>query len=370
MCLLEKKLRSFGPIACAVLMGLTSAKATANPAPAITLPEEGAFIGAYVDGGRMADKVRAEAITDFEYNIDKKLVWNYFSNNWLQGVVEFPWDNVRASDEAGTTPYIRMSPWSEAKTYQRDPWQSMDQFLDGNFDFHMREWAQQAKDYGKPIIIEFGPEVNGDWFPWNGRWNGGGTADAYGDPNHPDGPEKFRDVYRRIINIFRRARALNIVWVFHVDTAVSPDEDWNRAVHYYPGDDFIDWIGLSVFGRQLQDSYWSHFEDKLLNFWPQLEEVSLDKPVIIAEFAVIEDRDRPGRKAQWITDALTSLRTVPQFVERIRGISYWDSSGYSGVDGGDMRTSSSISSQGAFYDELQNPYWIGRDQQGVSFELR
>ena len=198
----------------------------------IPLPTQGAFVGAYVDSGPMADQLTTEEILAFDEMVGKKMKWTYFSDNWIDGIIEFPQDNVEACEKAGTIPYVRMSPWTEALTYQRDDWLHMEGLLAGNFDHGILAWAEGAKQYGKPIIVEFGPEVNGNWFPWNGQYNGGGLKNTYGDPSLPDGPERFRDVYRKIIDMFREHGVENVVWVFHVDTAWAPWKPWNRPKFY------------------------------------------------------------------------------------------------------------------------------------------
>jgi hypothetical protein len=60
----------------------------------------------------------------------------------------------------------------------------------------LKIWAQDAKRVGIPIMVKFGTEVNGNWFPWSSILNGGGKTNGYGDPNYPNGPERFRDAYR------------------------------------------------------------------------------------------------------------------------------------------------------------------------------
>ena len=32
---------------------------------------------------------------------------------------------------------------------------------------------------------------------------------------------------------------------------MSRSSDWNKFENYYPGDEWIDWVGASVYGRQL-----------------------------------------------------------------------------------------------------------------------
>ena len=41
----------------------------------------------------------------------------------------------------------------------------------GDLDADLRAWADGARRFGSPLLAEFGTEVNGFWFPWNGRWN-------------------------------------------------------------------------------------------------------------------------------------------------------------------------------------------------------
>lgn len=321
----------------------------------VELPEQGAFFGAYVDAGPLSDEVSISNIEDFEKTVGKNLSWVYFSNNWLDGKIEFPAANVEACRKIGRVPYIRLMPWSEVATrVSYDPIFSMDAFLEGQFDAQLKKWAQEALKNPGPYILEFGPEVNGDWFPWNGRWNGGGTKTAYGDRDIPDGPEKFRDVYRRVIDIFRAEGLTDVNWVLHVDTAKAPHASWNQVKYYYPGDDYIDWIGLSVFGAQLHNHQWQDFLPKLKNFWPEIQQIASKKPVIISEFAVIESRQNADRKAQWITRA---MRTIESNLYPIKGITYWNSPGWLADGSADFRLTSSPQSLDAFKTIIQKNYW-------------
>ena len=47
-----------------------------------------------------------------------------------------------------------------------------------------------------------------------------------------------------------KAEADNILWVFHVNYNDWPNESWNRFENYYPGDDYIDWLAVSIYGAQ------------------------------------------------------------------------------------------------------------------------
>lgn len=339
-----------------LILILGMAWANAQVPSVLSLPEGQAYIGAYVDAGPLSDEVDEQKVLNFEKLIGKKLAWIYFSNNWTDGEIKFPAANVDACRRLGRIPYIRLMPWSYVDSrVNGDPIFTMDAFLNGDFDQDLRQWALEAKKNPGHMILEFGPEVNGDWFPWNGRWNGAGTKNKYGDPNWPDGPEKFKDVYQRVIRIFRNAGLTDVTWVLHVDTARAPHTSWNKVKYYYPGDDYIDWIGLSVFGAQLPTHSWEDFLPKLKNFWTEIKETTSQKPIIISEFAVIEDTQNSNRKAQWLTRALKVIETQ---LYPIIGVTYWNSPGWLEDGSADFRITSSINSLEAFQKEISKPFWM------------
>lgn len=321
-------------------------------------PEVGAYHGAYADFGPMASDVTAERIQEFEKLAKKKIVWAYFANDWIDVDVQFPQKNVDECIKAGVIPYIRLMPWSEAVSQAKgkDPYFSMDQILNGDIDEALRIYAQKTKNSGTHVMFEFGPEVNGDWFPWNGKWNGGSTTNKYGDPLWPDGPEKFKDAFIRVVKIFREEGALNTTWVIHYDTAGTPNSPWNDAKYYYPGDEYVDWIGLSVFGAQLPNHEWLNFMSKLKNFESDINAVSTTKPLIISEFAVIEDKNDGQKKAKWIKQALQSIEKG--LFKRVKGISYWNSPGWLENGKASFKIDTSDAALKTYQDEISSPFWL------------
>ena len=129
----------------------------------------------------------------------------------------------------------------------------------------------------------------------------------YGDPTLPDGPERFRDAYRKIITLMRTVGARNITWVFHVNYNESPQALWNRLENYYPGDDVIDWIGVSVYGAQKPDNnHWPEFRSVMDSIYPRLAALCATKPIIVAEFGATRDNIL-GSQALWAQRALSDL---------------------------------------------------------------
>jgi hypothetical protein len=245
------------------------------------------YIGANPGFSGPEDEVTTNIISDFDDMTRKKIAWAYFSNNWDEGIV-FPIDNVNIIKSTGKTPFIRMMPRSEFEENLADPVFHLIDFVNGVYDQDLEDWALAAKNCNSPLLVEFGTEVNGDWFPWNGKYCGGGTMDGYGDPAYPDGPEIFRDAYRHIIDICNLQGANNITWFYHFDDESSPEESWNNPALYYPGDDYIDWIGISTYGPFDRSEDYIKPSELIKNAYEQLKSVSGTKPYAILEFGVTE----------------------------------------------------------------------------------
>ena len=250
------------------------------------IPTSGIYLSAFPDFGAEEETVTADRIDDFEALSQHDIFWAYFSNNWMNHIA-FPMDNVEIIHNKGKVPFIRMMARSIFEEDTADSIYSMQKILDGDFDTELNQWAIDAASLSYPILVEFGTEVNGSWFPWNGLYNGADTTDAYGDSNFPDGPERFRDAYRHIIEICRNNNANNITWFFHIDTDDEPEEEWNNFENYYPGDDYIDWIGISVYGSQSKTERVISFKDKLDKVYQRMLQIT-QKPLAILEFGVAE----------------------------------------------------------------------------------
>ena len=107
----------------------------------------------------------------------------------------------------------------------------------GRFDADLKRWAESARAFGQPILIEWGTEPNGEWFAWNGKWHG-----------HKVGPPQYVAAYRHIVEVMRAAGADNLQWVWHANWDDVPATDWNRMENYFPGADYCDWVAVSAYG--------------------------------------------------------------------------------------------------------------------------
>ncbi len=279
------------------------------------------YFGAFPDFGGPEDNVTKERILDFENLSGTKIVWAYFSQNWFNGI-KYPKREIHEIYEQGIVPFVRLMPRSSEEQFVVEKKFSLENIINGKFDTDLKSWAKEAKEDNIPLLLDFAVEPNGDWFSWSGFYNGKGTKDGYGDLNYYDGPERYRDAYKHIINIFKEEDVKNITWFFHVDIYSNPNEDWNSPKYYYPGDDYIDWIGVSVYGPQnTGEDYWETFSEILKNRYKSILDISTQKPFALLEFGVT-DASPYGEKAEWLKDAFETVLNGRYI--KFDAISYWN----------------------------------------------
>ena len=325
----------------------------------IGLPERGAYTGAFMDFGDEEDDVTLEMIEDFGTMVGKHQAIIASSSYW--GEQDFPTANLDVVWRYGALPVVFWSPWDKPYEQNRGPDRfSLNEIIAGKWDDYIDKWGDAAREFGHPLIVAFGVEMNCDWFPWSGTYYGG---DQWVDEEGMkwEGPERFKQAYRHVVDRVRARGASNIQWMFHTNNYSYPMDTWNFAPAYYPGSDYVDWLGLSVYGQQFNDE--PNPDIPSLVDWPYQELCGLDpkKPVMIAEWATGEfpySPDEHGmRKPQWITQGLDLFRTR---YPRVKAAIYWHER-WQNVDQSysNLRVNSSVESLQAYRDGVAHPDWIG-----------
>ncbi len=218
--------------------------------------------------------------------------------------------------DAGSVPMITWEPWN--------PWNAWDeryrptQLLKGDHDGYIRSWAEGLKSYGGPVLLRWGHESNGFWYPWAGQWGA-----QPGDPPNETQASQYVRSWKRIQRIFREVYGgptENIAWVW------CPNIDFTGATPLsmiYPGADAVDWTGLDGYNWYSDpNSAWKSFGDIFEASLGILRSVAPGKPVIIGEVASHEDGQQLDRKADWIRT--TFLEEIPQRHPEIRAFIWFD----------------------------------------------
>ena len=289
----------------------------------IPTPAEGHLYHGIYPGGHTGheDDIVLEDLLSYEETVGKSAAWVYFSNNWYHSRA-FPMETATWIRAADSIPYIRLMLRSGLKHDGSEPVFTLQNILDGKFDADLHAWCAKARSFGTAILAEYGTEANSDSFAWSGISNGGGTTNDYGDPAQPDGPERFKDAYRHIIQICRDEGAQNITWVFHLGNESFPDENWNRMENYYPGDEWIDWMGISIYGTYSpQSSYVNEFRPGMDEIHTRVLKLAPHKPIIIAEFGTAKNNPKLDQ-AQWAREALTAITSLQY--SNVIGFSWWN----------------------------------------------
>ncbi|MCL2340303.1 MAG: beta-mannanase [Proteobacteria bacterium] len=340
----------------------TDPKAIEGP-HTLAMPQNGAYTGAYIDFGEGESRVTYDALTAFEQLAGKPLAVVACGNFW--GDQAFPEKNVRIITDYGAVPLLYWSPWDkpyvERIGLDRGPDRfSLREILAGKWDRYIDDWADAARQYGKPLLVAWGLEMNGTWFPWSGIFYGGGEVIGRkdGQPLY-EGPELYKRAYRYVVDRVRARKATNILWGFHVNNFSSPrTASWNRKGNYYPGADYVDWLGLSVYGKMDRAEGWAEFNKMMAGPYAEICALDPNKPVFIAEWGVGEFP--PGDKAGFIA---TALRDLPDKYPRVRLAVYWHER-WENTDGSfsNLRINSSPEALQAYRAGIASPLWIGRPQ--------
>jgi beta-mannanase len=215
----------------------------------------------------------------------------------------------------GAIPMITWEPWSWGGRH-RFPLRAI---AAGRFDGYVRRSARAAARWDRPLLVRFAHEMNGNWYPW-GRVRGN-TAGLY------------KRAWRHVVRIFRRAGASKAMWVW------SPNVDNHGKYPFrglYPGDAWVDWVGLDGFNWGKQGE-WTSFRQVFGRSYGLLTRISR-RPVIVAETGSAQ---RGGSKAAWVSRALR--REIPR-LRRIRAVVWFDER-FNGID---TRVDSSGSALRAF----------------------
>jgi hypothetical protein len=310
-------------------------KVLAPPSPLI-------YHTAHPDFGPVEALVTSKRVLAFEQLSGKKLAWASFADNWFTGI-RFPASHAEAIWAAGVVPMIRVMPRVNFNNGCGGPY-SLRALLSKRFDKQLDRYAASVAATHIPVMIDFLPEPNGNWFPWSGVCNGGAS-----------GVTLYQAVWKKFEGIFRQEHALNVTWVYHPDTLDLPHDSWNTINAYYPGDRYIDWVGVSNYGSQRPTNYWSSLSQTFPTAYAGLEAATPHKPVALLETGVVDGV--PGHsKAQWIADAFATLnrRDFP----RLAAVGWWQSNFVIDHVWSLVRIDSSPSSLAAYRKAIAQPRFL------------
>lgn len=340
-------------VAAGLLFALAGSVAPLAVAGArLDVPETGAYTGVYAEFGDNEEDVTLERIEDFARLVGKGQALVAFGNQWGRG--RFPAEQVRLVRQAGAVPLILWYP--EPTEAQMGIVFPLEEIIAGRWDDYLEAWGRAARTVPGPLLVSWGLEMNGEWFGWSGVHHGGGRPVPGSDPPRPLGPEVFKQAYRHVVDRVRAAGASNVEWVFHTNSDNRPDEPWNRMAAYYPGGEWVDWLGMSAYGVQFKDQDWVSVRAAILEPYAELAALDPAKPVLLGEWGIGEF-PKKGSKGAWIREALAAMPRLP----RLKGAIFWHERWQNAdLSYSNLRVNSSLDSLAAFREGIAKPFWIER----------
>jgi len=207
---------------------------------------------------------------------------------------QFPTRMVETIDRMGSVPMLTWEPWvidfderlrtNLPRASERE-YASLAAVARGQYDFYIVPFARAAAAYRKPLFLRFAHEMNDPYrYPWG--------------PQNGNRPEDFIAAWKHVHLVFQKMGADNVLWVW------SPHISMPWFEYYYPGPEFVDWIGIGVlnYGNVATWSRWWSFHQIVEKAYPTL--LKLNKPIMVSEFGTVT---RGGNAYEWYRQAFYHL---------------------------------------------------------------
>jgi beta-mannanase len=180
--------------------------------------------------------------------------------------------------------------------------------------------------------------MNGNWYPWGLTVNGNSPALAI-------------QAWQHIYNIFKQQGASNVKFLWCPNVRGPVWDDGNALSSFYPGDAYVDSIGLDGYNLGPPTLPWYSFTQVFQPTYNEIRNtVSSTKPIMVVEVG-----SNPGststQRAAWITQMENDL---PSLFPMIKALSYYDSN-----VSGNWRYDSNSIDLSAFTALAADPRWQG-----------
>lgn len=196
------------------------------------------------------------------------------------------------------------------------------------FEKDAENLADSTLEYKQPFFITTMHEMNGNWFSWGQK------------------PNQFKDAWRKVWNIFEDTGANEYAtWVWEVYSIENKSAD--RPERYYPGDKYVDWIGLSAYSRSMFPSGQMSFSSITGLTYHDMRRSHPNKPVMMAEFGKTKGR----YQARWLKEAFETIKSWPGMKAAI----FWDSKNWDLPDDHTLTEES----KNVLKEILKDDYFIG-----------
>jgi hypothetical protein len=164
---------------------------------------------------------------------------------------------------------------------------TLDDIISGSSDKYIKQFANDAISSKSNLILAPLHEMNGNDNPWSGMAKN-------------NTPEKVVLTWKHIHDLF--PISTDIKWGWAVNNDSNPNIQTNQIQNYYPGDDYVDYVGVDGFNF---GNPWETYSEVFSSALNKLRVYK--KPIYIFSMACSQG----PKKAPWITDALKRIQSDP-----------------------------------------------------------
>lgn len=286
---------------------------------------------------------------DVAFKLDARQSMVGYVGGWDQA---YRGDAVTRSWERGLLPMLTWEsrPIGAQNDVSVDPEFTLSRIIGGAHDDYLRTYARDIVSTGLPLAIRLDHEMNGSWYPWSEMRDDGSSLNT-------NERGQFVEMWRHVHDIFQAEGAGDLViwvWAPNIVNNLAPVlKDPAYLASLYPGDEYVDWVGLSGYLRPSNNEANRSFEFTFAESLRQLRNIA-DKPIILAETGATEIG---GRKAEWVRTFFEAF-TSPENADLV-GFA-WFNLTITTISGGervtnDFRVDSRADSLEAFRVGVTNP---------------
>ncbi len=285
--------------------------------PPLSSAVDHCLVGAYCDGwtGAKMDEFKAIAGKN-----GGAIAFFNFTNSYSGDVDPF----IEACKSRHIVPMVT---WEPTVTAPYDDNSILSSIIAGTYDSKIDEFANGMKNEGCTIFLRFAHEMNGNWYSWS-RYNADGTIQN----NAGD----YISAFQHVVTRFKNAGATNVRFVWAPNNFSYPyNKGDNGLIDFWPGSDYVDWIGVSSYTPNDRDCVEYTIDWTLGAVWPEIVSINSNNlPVMISEFAAPGDgttvKNDPAdvnspqtqpepHRAEWTTNFYNSLR---RYYTNVRAV-FW-----------------------------------------------
>jgi hypothetical protein len=178
------------------------------------------------------------------------------------GVTEFTGIKERFTNETGSSQHHQMlvdqfpNAVIHSAMWMVGNWNIARNTANGLYDKVLKKYARWAKSIKRPIYLRIGYEFDG--------------------PHNQLEPKEYLAAYKHVVDLLRKEGVNNIALVWH--SYAAPTYKGYDLTAWYPGDEYVDWVDISVFGQAYSKDSFGADTNRVLQFAKAHK-----KPVMIAE---------------------------------------------------------------------------------------